>query len=141
MTEKNLLLPANEARQAPMTCLAREHGKPVPYRRFRRRRASMPVAARPRRPRLAGSGTALTVSTRSFPPSAKLKVPAGKALKLTVNNLDATPEEFESYPLQFEKVIAGNQSAVIRIRPLTEGTYDFFGEYHEDTAQGAVVVE
>jgi plastocyanin len=82
----------------------------------------------------------IAIKDHKFEP-AKLKVPAGKPVKLTVNNLDATPEEFESYPLQFEKVIAGNQSAVIRIRPLTEGRYDFFGEYHEATAQGAVVVE
>ena len=82
----------------------------------------------------------ISIKDHKFEP-AKLKVPAGKPVKLTVNNLDATPEEFESYPLQFEKVIAGKQSAVIRLRPLTEGTYDFFGEYHEATAQGAVVVE
>jgi hypothetical protein len=38
-------------------------------------------------------------------------------------------------------VIAGKQSAVIRLKPLAKGTYNFFGEYHEDTAQGVVVVE
>ncbi len=82
----------------------------------------------------------ISIKDHRFEP-AQLKVPAGKPIKLTVNNLDPTAEEFESYPLQFEKVIAGRQSAVIRIRPLTEGTYNFFGEYHEKTAQGAVVVE
>ena len=103
---------------------------------------ALPLLAAAVAPACAEEELAMTISIKDhkFEP-AKLKVPAGKALKLTVNNLDATPEEFESYPLQFEKVIAGNQSAVIRIRPLTEGTYDFFGEYHEDTAQGAVVVE
>lgn len=82
----------------------------------------------------------ISIKDHKFEP-AELKVPAGKALKLTVNNLDATAEEFESHPLKFEKVIPGKQSAVIRIKPLSKGSYKFFGEYHEDTAQGVVTVE
>lgn len=83
---------------------------------------------------------AITIKDHKFAPST-LNVPAGTAIKLTVNNLDATPEEFESYHLQFEKIIAGNQSAVIRIKPLSKGTYNFFGDYHQATAQGEVVAE
>ena len=64
-------------------------------------------------------------------------MPAGKAIKLTVKNLDASAEEFESKPLKFEKVIAGKATAVIRLKPLTKGSYNFFGEYHENSAQGA----
>jgi plastocyanin len=82
----------------------------------------------------------LSIRDHKFEP-ATLKVPEGQAVKLTVNNLDDTAEEFESFHLQFEKVIAGKQSAVIRLKPLAKGTYNFFGEYHEDTAQGVVVVE
>jgi plastocyanin len=93
-------------------------------------------------PVLAADEMEMTISIKDhkFEPT-ELKVPAGKAVKLTVNNLDATAEEFESHPLKFEKVIPGKQSAVIRLKPMTKGTYKFFGEYHEDTAQGAVVVE
>jgi plastocyanin len=82
----------------------------------------------------------IAIKDHKFEPET-LKVPVGKAIKLTVNNLDATPEEFESYPLRFEKVIDGNQSAVVRIKPLKAGTYIFFGEYHSDTAHGTVVAE
>ena len=51
--------------------------------------------------------TSVTIRDHKFEP-AEVKIPAGKSVKLTVNNLDATAEEFESYPLGFEKVIAGN---------------------------------
>ncbi len=82
----------------------------------------------------------ISIKDHKFEPET-LKVPAGKAIKLTVKNLDDTPEEFESYPLRFEKVIAGKQSTIVRIKPLEAGTYIFFGEYHSDTAHGTVVAE
>ena len=40
-----------------------------------------------------------------------------------------------------EKVIAGNASAVIRMKPLEKGSYAFFGEYHENTAQGVLIAD
>ena len=83
---------------------------------------------------------AVSIKDHKFEP-AQIKVTAGKAIKLTVNNLDATPEEFESKALAIEKVIAGKGSAVVRIKPLAKGTYNFVGEYHEDTAKGALIAE
>ncbi len=82
----------------------------------------------------------ISIKDHKFEPS-KVKVPAGKPVKIFVKNLDASPEEFESHDLGFEKVIAGNSSATIRVKPLKPGTYMFFGEYHEDTALGHIVVE
>jgi len=82
----------------------------------------------------------VTIKNHKFSPS-ELKVPAGKRITVTVVNDDPTPEEFESHELKFEKVIPGKSKAVVRFGPLTKGRYKFFGEYHEDTAQGAVVVE
>ena len=82
----------------------------------------------------------ISIKDHKFAP-ATLNVPSGVEIKLTVKNLDTTPEEVESYPLGFEKVIPGNQTAVIRVRPLDLGTYTFFGEYHQDTAQGELVAE
>lgn len=72
---------------------------------------------------------------------AEIKVPASTPIKLTVKNLDATAEEFESHPLGVEKVIAGNASATIRLKPLDKGSYKFVGEYHEDTAKGTLIAE
>jgi len=93
-------------------------------------------------PALAADEVDVTISIKDhkFDP-AEVKVPAGKAIKLTVKNLDASAEEFESKPLKVEKVIAGKATAVIRLKPLTKGTYKFFGEYHEKTAQGVLIAE
>ena len=82
----------------------------------------------------------ISIKDHKFEP-AEVKVPAGKAIKLTVKNLDPTPEEFESKTLKVEKVIAGKGTAVIRLKPLAKGTYKFFGEYHEKTAQGVLIAE
>ncbi len=43
--------------------------------------------------------------------------------------------------LRVEKVVAGGASTTLRIRPLSPGRYRFFGDYHEDTAEGFLVVE
>jgi len=82
----------------------------------------------------------VTIKNHKFSPS-ELKVPAGKRITVTVVNDDPTPEEFESHELKFEKVIPGKSKGIVRFGPLTKGRYPFFGEYHEDTAKGAVVVE
>jgi len=75
-----------------------------------------------------------------FYPS-EVVIPADTKVKLLVKNLDPTPEEFESYELNREKVIAGNSQAVIFIGPLAPGEYPFFGEFYPKTAQGKVRVE
>jgi plastocyanin len=82
----------------------------------------------------------LVIKDHKFDP-AELKVPAGKRVKLLVHNQDGTPEEFESHSLNREKVIPGGAKGTIFIGPLKPGRYGFFGEYHEKTAQGAVVAE
>ncbi|MBS0252667.1 MAG: cupredoxin domain-containing protein [Proteobacteria bacterium] len=82
----------------------------------------------------------ISIKDHKFEPDA-LKLPVGKPIKITVKNLDATPEEFESHDLGFEKIIAGNSSAIIRVKPLKPGTYIFFGEFHQDSALGHVVAE
>lgn len=82
----------------------------------------------------------LTIKDHQFTP-AELKVPAGKKVKLVVSNLDSTPEEFESHQLNREKVIAGNSKATIYVGPLSPGKYTFWGEFHEKTARGVIVVE
>lgn len=72
---------------------------------------------------------------------AELVIPADTKVKLIVSNRDPTPEEFESYELNREKVIMGGASAVIFLGPLPPGVYPFFGEFNPKTAQGAVRVE
>lgn len=72
---------------------------------------------------------------------AEVQVPAGQKIRLVVINEDATPEEFESYELNREKVIPGKAKAVIFIGPLKPGEYPFFGEFYPKTAQGKVVAK
>ena len=71
---------------------------------------------------------------------AVIEIPANTKVKLLINNLDSTAEEFESYELNREKVISGNRKAVVFIGPLPPGEYPFFGEFYPKTAEGKVVV-
>jgi hypothetical protein len=70
-----------------------------------------------------------------------VEIPANTKVKLLIRNLDPTPEEFESYELNREKVIAGNSETVVFIGPLPAGEYPFFGEFFPKTAQGKVVAK
>jgi len=83
---------------------------------------------------------AITIKNHQFEP-AEIAIPAGKKIKLMIENKDATPEEFESHSLNREKVIAGNSSSTIYIGPLSSGSYSFMGEFNEATAQGIINVK
>jgi plastocyanin len=82
----------------------------------------------------------IVIKDHKFEP-AELRVPAGKRVTLTVDNQDATPEEFESKTLRVEKVVPGGKKGVVRFGPLVAGSYDFYGEFHEDSAKGKVIAE
>lgn len=82
----------------------------------------------------------LVIRDHRFEP-AELQVPAGKKIKLRIENKDTTPEEFESHELNREKVIAGNSATSIYVGPLDPGRYPFFGEFNPKTAQGALVAQ
>lgn len=82
----------------------------------------------------------LKIRDHQFEPS-ELRIPAQQRVKLTVHNLDKTPEEFESHALNREKVIPGQSSVVIYIGPLKAGRYPFVGEFYQATAKGVVIVE
>ncbi len=94
-------------------------------------------------PTLAKAGTPLvdiSIEQHLFIPS-EITIPANTKVKLRIHNRDATPEEFESWELNREKVIMGNSTAIIFIGPLLPGAYPFFGEFNPKTAQGKVIVE
>jgi len=82
----------------------------------------------------------IAIKDHRFDP-AEVVVPAGKKVKLVIDNRDATPEEFESHDLKREKVIAGKTKATIWVGPLRPGKYRFFGEFHEATAQGVLIAK
>ena len=83
---------------------------------------------------------AIQIKDHRFIPE-KLEIPAGKKIKLLVENTDATPEEFESHALNREKVIAGISKTTIYIGPLAKGSYAYYGEFNEATAQGTIVAK
>jgi hypothetical protein len=82
----------------------------------------------------------LVIENHRFVPD-RVEIPAGRKVKLLIENRDATPEEFESHALNREKVIAGKSSATLFIGPLKAGEYPFAGEFNEKTAKGVVVAK
>ncbi|WP_089229713.1 cupredoxin domain-containing protein [Tistlia consotensis] len=82
----------------------------------------------------------IVIKDHKFEP-ATVEVPAGKRVKLVIDNRDGTPEEFESKDLRREKVIPGNSKGSVWVGPLPKGEYAFVGEFHEDTAKGRLIAK
>ena len=82
----------------------------------------------------------LVIKDHRFDP-ATLALPAGQKVKLVIENQDPTPEEFESHPLNREKVVPGHSKAIVYIGPLDPGTYPFFGEFNPKMATGTIIAK
>ncbi len=82
----------------------------------------------------------LVIRNHHFVPSETV-VPANTKLKLIVVNEDVTPEEFESHELNREKIVLGRRTIPVYISPLKPGRYPFFGDFHADVAQGALLAK
>src|SRR5947208_6810802 len=82
----------------------------------------------------------VVIEGHKFTPD-RVEVPAGKKVKLLVENKDATPAEFESETLKVEKVIPGKGKATVFVGPLKAGEYKFFDEYNDKTATGTLVAK
>ncbi|WP_419234751.1 cupredoxin domain-containing protein [Rickettsia endosymbiont of Nabis limbatus] len=70
-----------------------------------------------------------------------VEVPKSTKIKLVIHNEDDTVEEFESHDLHREKIVMPHDSIKIILAPLKSGKYDFFGDFHQDTAQGFLIVK
>lgn len=82
----------------------------------------------------------LTIEKHVFQPET-LTIPADTRVKLTVINKDPTPEEFESNDFNVEKIIMPKGKITVFVGPLKAGSYNFFGEFHMDSAQGTLIAE
>lgn len=82
----------------------------------------------------------IVIKDHLFQP-AEIKVPADTKVKLVIRNEDPTPEEFESYDFNREKIVSGNSQIIVFVGPLKPGRYEFFGEFNPGTAQGLLIVE
>ncbi len=72
---------------------------------------------------------------------ARIDVPAHTKFKLMVKNTDDTADEFESTDLNREKLVAPGQTITVFLGPLDPGEYKFFGDFHQDTAQGVLIAK
>jgi high-affinity iron transporter len=70
-----------------------------------------------------------------------ITVPANVKFKLMVKNNDDTADEFESVDLNREKLVAPGQTITVFLGPLSPGQYKFFGDFHQDTAQGVMIAK
>ena len=62
-------------------------------------------------------------------------------MKILVKNEDETTEDFESDQLKREKLVPPGEEIPVLIGPLEPGDYNFFGDFHRDTAQGVLVAK
>jgi len=82
----------------------------------------------------------LVLKNHRYQPT-ELHIPANTRIKLELINQDASPEEFESDEFQAEKIVMPNSSISLFIGPFKPGRYAFYGDFHQPTAQGMLVVE
>ena len=82
----------------------------------------------------------LSYKDKKFDP-AEISAPANTPIVIKLKNLDAKAMEFERKTLKVEKVVAGSSDATINVRAQKPGRYEFFDEYNEKVARGALVVK
>ena len=82
----------------------------------------------------------LTAKDGRFYPQS-IEVPAGQKFKIVIKNEGPGPEEFESIELRKETVLAPGVTRAVMFAPMKPGIYQFFGEFHPDTARGRIVVK
>lgn len=85
-------------------------------------------------------GYTLVLKEHRYQPS-ELHIPAHIRIRLEVINQDPSPEEFESDDFPAEKIVMPNSRTSLFIGPFKPGHYRFYGDFHQPTAQGTLVVE
>lgn len=70
-----------------------------------------------------------------------IEIPSNEKFKLVIENLDQTLEEFESDDLKKEKLVGSGKKINISVNALKAGEYKFYGDFHQKTAQGKIIVK
>jgi hypothetical protein len=83
---------------------------------------------------------ALTYKDKKFDPP-EINAPANTPIVIKFRNLDKDAMELESDSLKIEKVVPAGKDATIKVKAQKPGRYEFFDEYNEKTARGALVVK
>jgi Cupredoxin-like domain len=82
----------------------------------------------------------LSYKDKKFDPP-EINAPANIPIVIKFRNLDTDAMELESDSLHIEKVVAAGKEATIKVKAQKSGRYEFFDEYNEKTARGALVVK
>ena len=82
----------------------------------------------------------LTLDQHRFSPE-ELRVKANTPFILIITNKDKEDEEFEISALRIEQIVAGGKTLPLHMPTLKPGTYEFVGEFHEQTAKSRIVAE
>jgi hypothetical protein len=83
---------------------------------------------------------ALNYKDRKFDPP-EIGAPANTPIVIKFRNLDRDAMELESDSLHIEKVVPAGKDATIKVKAQKPGRYEFFDEYNEKTARGALIVK
>ena len=81
----------------------------------------------------------LLLKNHTFTPN-ELIIPANTKVKIIIENVDDTAEEFDSFDLNRERMIFAKRKSTIFVGPLPPGKYEYFGEYHPNLAKGYITV-
>lgn len=82
----------------------------------------------------------ILIKNHYFQPSI-IEISSNQKTRLTVCNNDDTVEEFESVDLKREKLVPSHSCVHIILAHLKPGKYNFVGEFHQDTANGYIIVK
>ncbi|MEJ0045544.1 MAG: cupredoxin domain-containing protein [Rhodospirillales bacterium] len=99
--------------------------------------AALAIAAAAATPARAGEMPVSVFTPHRFYPD-RLVAPAGQKLRIGIRNSDDTADEFESTGLSREKLVAPGGRITVFVGPLDPGSYQFFGDFHRDTAPGVI---
>lgn len=82
----------------------------------------------------------IVVKDGRFSP-ARIEVPAGRRIKLTLQNDGPGPLEFENDEMHVEKVLAAGARSFVVLPPLKPGEYDFVDEFNPITGELKVIAK
>ena len=82
----------------------------------------------------------IVVKDARFAP-ARVEVPAGRRVKLTLQNDGPGPLEFENDDMHIEKVLSAGARSFVVLPPLKPGEYDFVDEFNPITGELKVIAK
>jgi plastocyanin len=87
-----------------------------------------------------GAAITVTLKDKSFTP-AEVKIPVGKAVKVTFRNANDSAAEIESKPLGIEQDLGAKAEITVEVTAMEAGKFLFVDEFQEDVAKGHFVAE